>query len=979
MAEAFLPYISYGLAISANDEQRWYEERAHHAHEAWEWAAFYYRQGRLSESFYWGGRAERLSGDASNVMLSYAMVALELGHYEICQPRFRFLRRRHNLREAALGEVWSCYRQGKEHRAARLLGCVLSRFYISDGLRAIAGHLAQRVQRPGWATLSNSGVLSVYAEGVVRLSLDGEVLGDVPSGQINLAAWKTNRPNCSWAAWRRLSVQVEGCHVLGSPFDIGALTQCDGVVTAKNGRVEGWLWYPAEPDFEPYLSVNNRRVAITLEKGDISSDERPLFRPWCFSLPFSSLPGRGGKVVDIRDTHGRLLRGAPLDPHIARILARERPIPVPFEPIMVGESPALADEKARLESASCAVVIPVYQHYDLTRFCLLSVLETVPAETVVIVVNDASPDRRITDFLTNLAQQKRIILRENTYNRGFPYSVNVGLSLCRGRDVVLLNSDTVVFEGWIERLQDWLGYSEVGTVTPLSNDGGLTSYPNVKKKNTLPSLEEARQLDQLCQRFDTVVETVNLPTGNGFCLAISASCLQKTGLMRDQLFAQGYAEENDFCLRATQHGFRHVAAPNVYVWHRGHASFQNGYYGLLERNLALLDALYPDYMQEVQAFEARDPLYERRRYLDEERLQASVGAGGSVVLIQHKIGGGVARAVRERAQSFIQQGRVALSVVPTEKGCALEVCGHEDAFPNLAYVLPREWDRLCQFLQRLKVSHLEWHHLAGHAPWIRELHQALEVPYDVFVHDHIWFCPRIALLTGDGHYCGEPSTIACQECIERWGHVLEKEITIPFLLARSACELTAARRVVAPSRDAARRLKRHINDIKNIDIKSLENDYLLLDATRAPAYYHHKRRIGVLGGISRWKGYDVLLDLGRYIQAHHLPLEVILIGNTADDDALMQAGVRVTGAYHEKDVLPLVRAEEIDLGFVPSVAPETWCYVLGWLWRAGLDVVSFDIGASAERIKNYGRGQVIPLGAPVSFLAHYLLNYQTTS
>ena len=34
------------------------------------------------------------------------------------------------------------------------------------------------------------------------------------------------------------------------------------------------------------------------------------------------------------------------------------------------------------------------------------------------------------------------------------------------------------------------------------------------------------------------------------------------------------------------------------------------------------------------------------------------------------------------------------------------------------------------------------------------------------------------------------------------------------------------------------------------------------------------------------------------------------------------------------------------------------------MWRAGLDVVAFDLGTPAERINKTGRGYLVPLGLP---------------
>ena len=47
----------------------------------------------------------------------------------------------------------------------------------------------------------------------------------------------------------------------------------------------------------------------------------------------------------------------------------------------------------------------------------------------------------------------------------------------------------------------------------------------------------------------------------------------RSGSLRADVFAQGYGEENDFCLRARHLGWRHVAAPGVFVAHVGGHSF----------------------------------------------------------------------------------------------------------------------------------------------------------------------------------------------------------------------------------------------------------------------------------------------------------------------------------------------------------------------------------------------------------------------
>ncbi|MXV43596.1 glycosyltransferase [Saccharibacter sp. 17.LH.SD] len=978
MANKLVPFFGYGVTITEEDRQHWFERRKRQAEIAFERGVFCSDQGMKESGFFWLGRAERLSGDQSNVMFAYAMAAFELGHNAIALPRFRFLHKKFDLREAAFGEVLCLNQSGDFDQASKKLHHALSRYHISDGLTSIADDLAFRAKTPGWASLSNSGVLEVRSAEPVCLYWDGQALGVFPSGRIHIAEYVRRSCGVEWATGQRLSVCVGGRHVLGSPFNLQSLTYCDGFVKAENGSVSGWLWHPAEPDFVPSVHIDGRASFRVPTITDRMSGERPLYRPRYFTVPIVDLPKKNRcELVTLRDTHGRLLLGAPLDPRIGAFIAGKRVLPRALSPVSL---PKRFKKIAALQQAECVIIIPVFGAYHETRACLLSVLKTIPQNTGVIVVNDASPEKRLVDFLEKMAEDERITLLSHDANKGFTASVNDALRYCAGRDVILLNSDTVVFSNWVERLRGWLRHAQVGTVTPMSNDGGLTSYPSVSEPNIIPPLYQARMLDQLCR--DVSPHTfIELPTGNGFCMAISASCLAETGLLREAIFAQGYGEENDFCLRASQHGFKHVAATNVYVKHHGGASFKEGKHGLLVRNLNILNALYPGYTKAIHQFERRDPLQAVRQRLDWLRFENyALEERCSVLLIKHKAGGGVVHAVRQRALRYLEQGIAVFLLKPTEDGCDLSVYGGVlGEAASLKVSIPAEAAPFIRLLKQLKIHHIEWHHLMGHAPWVRHLHHELEVAYDIFVHDYVWFCPRISLLDGEDRYCGEPDIQGCTRCVMRWGHQLEKGLTVPALLQRSTRELEEARRVIVPTMDTARRIKRHIPIDHGIIVEPLEEEGSFLSMPLRPSYGRPVRRIGVLGGIGRWKGYSVLLELGKHIQSKRLPLEIILIGSTTNDEALLATGIWVTGEYQGSDLEALLEAAHLDIGFVPSVAPETWCYVLSELWRAGLEVVGFDIGASAERIKESGRGQVLPLGMPVESLATYLLNYRRKS
>ena len=62
-------------------------------------------------------------------------------------------------------------------------------------------------------------------------------------------------------------------------------------------------------------------------------------------------------------------------------------------------------------------------------------------------------------------------------NRGFVASVNHGFDVAAG-DVVVLNADTVVTEGWLDRLAAAASADDVATVTPLTNSGSICTLPD---------------------------------------------------------------------------------------------------------------------------------------------------------------------------------------------------------------------------------------------------------------------------------------------------------------------------------------------------------------------------------------------------------------------------------------------------------------------------------------------------------------------
>jgi glycosyltransferase involved in cell wall biosynthesis len=270
---------------------------------------------------------------------------------------------------------------------------------------------------------------------------------------------------------------------------------------------------------------------------------------------------------------------------------------------------------------------------------------------------------------------------------------------------------------------------------------------------------------------------------------------------------------------------------------------------------------------------------------------------------------------------------------------------------------------LLRLLRGLKPVEAEFHHFLNHDPSVFQVIRDLGIPYDAHAHDYAWFCPRIALVGRNDHYCGEPGQAACEACVAELGSYLHEDIAVSPLRDRSREFLSGARRVVAPSHDAADRMGRHFPGL-SVTVIPHEDDDAVVDPPPIP-HVDGTVRVCVAGAIGLHKGFHVLLDCALDASKRGLDLTFVVAGTTIDDQRLMDTGrVFVTGPYKPSEAVALIRAQRAALALLPSIWPETWCLGLTELWRAGLRVAAFDIGAPAERIRRTGRGLLLPLGLP---------------
>jgi GT2 family glycosyltransferase len=219
---------------------------------------------------------------------------------------------------------------------------------------------------------------------------------------------------------------------------------------------------------------------------------------------------------------------------------------------------------------AASILIVTYGQLDLTRLCLAS-LQRAAGETPfeVIVIDNASTDGTVA-YLREVQRSALLPLRvvENGVNRGFAAANNQAAALARAERLVLLNNDTVVTPGWLERLLGHLDRDPtIGLIGPRTNSCGNEAALPVPYRDLGEMFRFAEQRAQ-----ERAGQTHELPMITLFCAALARSRFRALGGL-DERYRVGMFEDDDLSMSVRRAGQRVVVAEDVFVHHYGGAAF----------------------------------------------------------------------------------------------------------------------------------------------------------------------------------------------------------------------------------------------------------------------------------------------------------------------------------------------------------------------------------------------------------------------
>ena len=225
------------------------------------------------------------------------------------------------------------------------------------------------------------------------------------------------------------------------------------------------------------------------------------------------------------------------------------------------------------------IILPVYNGSEEVKQCLHALRAAATGPMQVVMIDDGSRDFTAEMLRAEAARDPRFVLHRRDVNRGYTKSINEGVQLTGAVWVVVLNSDTIVPHGWLDRMHAAAAARPgTGMVGPLSNAATWQSIPNAKRPdgswsiNDMIAPHHAGPMQALLDRLSERAYP-EFPILNGFCTMIARAVFDHVGAYDEEAFPMGYGEETDLCLRARRAGFRLTLADDCFVYHHKSVSF----------------------------------------------------------------------------------------------------------------------------------------------------------------------------------------------------------------------------------------------------------------------------------------------------------------------------------------------------------------------------------------------------------------------
>ncbi|HIO92648.1 MAG TPA: glycosyltransferase family 2 protein [Leucothrix mucor] len=230
------------------------------------------------------------------------------------------------------------------------------------------------------------------------------------------------------------------------------------------------------------------------------------------------------------------------------------------------------------------IVIVSYNTAEYTKRAIQSIYdETKATDFNIIVVDNASPDNSVEVIRNNFPNVELIESKENL---GFAGGVNLGAKASSSDYILLLNPDTLILEGAIDKLMQFSKKKpNAGVWGGITLNDDLSLNPNnararISFKTLVFSALGLSKIFRSSCFFNhdnygcwdrKSIRKVDVITG---CFFLTPRSLWDELQGLDDTFFM-YAEEADYCIRAIKKGYQPIVTPDARIIHHGGVSEAN--------------------------------------------------------------------------------------------------------------------------------------------------------------------------------------------------------------------------------------------------------------------------------------------------------------------------------------------------------------------------------------------------------------------
>jgi GT2 family glycosyltransferase len=217
-----------------------------------------------------------------------------------------------------------------------------------------------------------------------------------------------------------------------------------------------------------------------------------------------------------------------------------------------------------------SIIIVNWNTKEYLLHCIDSILQKKGSISMEIIVIDNGSRDRSGEEVKRQFPGLRLI--ENGRNLGFARAVNQGLRVSSGRYLLLLNPDTQLREGAIEKLVSFMeSHAEAGVAGAqlLNGDGSkqnsIANFPSLTTELLNKNLLRRLFPKKFPGKEKDYPEPIEVDSVIGACMMVRRDVLDQVGLLDEDYFL--FLEETDWCYRIKRTGWRIYHVPQAEVYH----------------------------------------------------------------------------------------------------------------------------------------------------------------------------------------------------------------------------------------------------------------------------------------------------------------------------------------------------------------------------------------------------------------------------